>query len=112
MRLMSISTFQASSTGSGTSNELSNSMIATPTGSAPRPPDPELIPNPLRYCEQPRVLVARPDQLNSDRQAVGADRRRQRHRRRVQQRPYRLKGRVAGVMEALRRLAAHAGREQ
>lgn len=56
--------------------------------------------------------MTRPDQLNSDRQAVGADRRRQGQGRHVQQRPDRLEGRIAGVMQAFRCFAAHAGREQ
>src|ERR1700741_865795 len=104
MRAMSISTFQASSAGSGTSNELSNSMIATPARPAPRPPDAERVPNPLRHREQARVLMALAHQLNSDRQPIGTGRGRQRHRRRVQQRPDRLEGGITSMMEALGRL--------
>ena len=72
----------------------------------------DFLPNPARAGEQPVVVVALPDQLDADRQIVRPAMGRQRHARRVQRRPDRLHGAVAGRSEALGRFALHAWRQQ
>src|SRR5438132_14422317 len=110
MRSMSSSTFHASAGGSGTSNELSNSIelpaISDHVGGA------EPLPDPVRAGKEPPVIVALRDQLDADRQFIRAAVGRHGQSGDMQDRPHRLEARVAGITETARRFAIHARRKQ
>src|SRR5262245_41271764 len=112
MRSMSSKSFQASAGGSGTSNELSNSMTLSLPAGADHVRRAQLLPDPARPAEQLLVGVARRHELNADRQTVRAAVGRQGERGDVENGPDRLKAGIAGLTEAARRLAVGARREQ
>src|SRR5215216_5365209 len=68
--------------------------------------------NPGGGGEQPVVLVPQPDQLDAERQAVGAGAGRQGNTGRAGRGPDRVEARIAGELDAGRRLAGGAGAEQ
>src|SRR5712692_8280186 len=72
----------------------------------------ELLPDPARAGEQARVVMALGNQLDADRQAVGAAMGRQGQRRGMEDGPDRLEARIAGLAEAARRLAVGAWGQQ
>src|SRR5262249_32485704 len=102
----------ASAGGSGTSNELSNSMTLPLAAGADHVRRSQLLPDPARAAEQSLVGVARRHELNADRQSIRAAVGRQGERGDVENGPDRLEAGVAGFAEAARRLAVGARREQ
>src|ERR1700681_3179083 len=94
----------------GSSPRMTIERLSPPTSDHLRRAD--FLPNPARAGEQPVVVIALSDQLNTDRKIVRPAMGRQRHARRMQRRPDRLHGAVAGRSEAFRRFAVHAWRQQ
>src|SRR5437588_5587410 len=94
MRSISSSTFQASAGGSGTSNELSNSIDLPAVSNHVAGAKP--LPDPVRAGKESPVIVALRDQLDTDRQSMRAAVSRHGQSRDVQDRPHRLEAGIAG----------------
>src|SRR5260370_1765032 len=112
MPSMSSSTFHASAGGSGTSNELSNSMELDLSAVSDHLARAESLPDPVRAGKELPFIMALCDELDADRQSVRAALGRHAQRWGVQNRPHRLKARIAGFFEATGRFAIDARREQ
>src|SRR6188768_2388470 len=112
MRSTSSRSFHACAGGSGTSNELSNSMMLSLAPIANHVRRAEFLPNPAGAGEQPAIGETRRDQLDADGQATGAAVRRQGERRRMEDGPDRLEAGIAGLVEPARSLARDARRQQ
>src|SRR5437016_14165308 len=99
---MSSNIFQASPGGSGTSNELSNSMDLSAVAHHFACAEP--LPYPSRAGKEPPVIMSLPDELDADGQSVRAAMGRHGQSGNVQDGPDRLKPGITGVTKPARRL--------